>query len=392
MDQKKNMDILSIQDRAKNRRSQGFRVVNGSAGMLYHDDRSLCTYEAVNSFIRDNFDSYLAYPNPLGSKEYKEGVLAWIFDDRKDVIESQYKIACACSLGGTGAISMCFTLESERKGVIVLSDLNWPNYFHLCDCNHVDYVKYQRFDETGHFCFENLKNGIEEGLKNHETATIVINDPCQNPTGYCFTLEEYENLFNLISSYDGKVTLMMDIAYFNYAPMGFLFKDYLASHPVNFPIQIAYSCSKCFGLYGMRLGAFLELTKSEDKKVELENFLYSYARGNYSCPNNGSMGPVSKMMNDPSALKKISTDISIENKRLTAIGKAVAKVLDEKGIAHFPYGGGFYVTAKVNHSTDFCLALEEKDIYLVPIADKYIRIAVSGLNMDDVNFLKENLD
>lgn len=387
----KNMDILSIQDRAKNRRSLGFRVINGSAGMLYHDDRSLCTYESVNAFIRKDFDSYLSYPNPIGSKEYREGVLSWIFQEEREEIEQTYHIACSCSLGGTGALSMSMNLTKENDGVIILSDLNWPNYFHLCDVCGIDYVKYERFDETGHFSFSSLKQGIDQGLKDHPCATLILNDPCQNPTGYCFSYDEYEQLFRLLSSYQGKVTLLMDIAYFNYAPMGFLFRDYLLKHHADFPIEVAFSCSKCFGLYGMRLGALLLLTESEEEKTALENRMYSYARGTYSCPNNGAMGPIAKLLNDPEALHQTAIDISIENKRLTAIGKALSKVLDEKHIDHFPYGGGFFVTAKVEGATAFCLALEEKDIFLVPIADRYVRIAVSGLNMDDVALLRDNL-
>lgn len=383
-------DILSIQERAVKRAKEGARVINGCAGMLFEDDKSLCIYDEVNHFIETNFTSYLAYPEVLGSSDYEEGVLSWLFQDKVKPLKEKYQVGFAVTLGGTGALSMLFSLTADNEGLILLSDIRWPNYDTIAkeakaDINLYHMIKDDKLD------ISSIKASIDEGLKKYSNILLVVNDPCHNPLGYCLSKEEYRAIKELLNSYSGKVSLLLDIAYIDYDPLDRYYEDMLLSDDVFFPVHLAFSCSKSFGLYGLRLGALISFL---DKKVDLPKYLDSlraYARGTYSCANNGAMGPVSLFFKDEEAKEKVMSKLTKEIERLKVIGKELVELLDELNIPHYPYKGGFYLTFKTEDSISYCQELEKKDIYFAPIDKTHIRIAVSGLNSAEIKELKRRL-
>ena len=53
-------------------------------------------------------------------------------------------------------------------------------------------------------------------MKSQKSITLVINDPCHNPTGFCMSDSDYDNLIALLNSFDYPFLLLMDMAYFDF--------------------------------------------------------------------------------------------------------------------------------------------------------------------------------
>lgn len=385
-------DILSVQERANARKRAGHDVINGCAGMLFEEDKKLTVFKEVNDHIRSGFDSYLAYPSVLGSDRYKEGVLSWLFQEDKAMVESRFDIPFSVTLGGTGALYMAFHHFAKEKAVLLLPSLRWPNYDTLAGESHLAFDVHNFLTSEGHLDIESIKKHIEGNLRNYDKVLLSVNDPCENPIGYCMTKREYEDLFDLLRSYDRKVTLLLDIAYFDYAADGFPFLSVLKERPsLGFDLFLAFSASKSFGLYGLRLGALIGLLEKGADHVALLDDFKSIARGTYSCANNGAMGPMADFFNDGEAVRNVKARIKEERERLAEIGAAVSDVLDSLSIAHFPYKGGFYLTFSTDDAVAYCAELEKKDIYFAPIDETHIRIAVSGLNREECEKLRRRL-
>ncbi|HIU70540.1 MAG TPA: aminotransferase class I/II-fold pyridoxal phosphate-dependent enzyme [Candidatus Enterosoma merdigallinarum] len=385
-------DILSIQERAVKRKAEGHDVINGCAGMLFEDDKTLCIYEDVNAKIEKSFRHYLAYPSVLGSDDYREGVLSWLFRSDKEKIERRFQVPFGVSLGGTGAISMAFSHYSRKNAIVLLPDIRWPNYDTIADQCQIPFALHRLLDEKGGLDIPSIRQALETCLESHDTVLLVLNDPCQNPLGYCLSREEYERLFDLLSEFGRKVVLLLDLAYVDYCPEGFLFKETLLSRKeIPFDCLVCFSASKSFGLYGLRLGALFGLMRKEEDIQPLLSDMKRIARGTYSCANNGAMGPLAEFFSDKDAMEKVEGKIHAESQRLNTIGKAVSALLDDLGIKHFPYKGGFYLTFSMANPIEFCKKLEEKDIFFAPIDDSHIRIAVSGLNEKEVAELGRRL-
>lgn len=384
-------DILSIQERAVKRRKEGHFVLNGCAGMLFEEDKSLCTFESVNQTIQERFSSYLAYPSVLGSKEYEEGVLQWLFPLEKERIAHRYSIAFSASLGGTGALYLAFKHFAQEKAHLLLSDIRWPNYDTLAKEAGIGFSLYSLFNEDERLNIKDIKAKIDESLLSNGSVLVVINDPCQNPLGYCMDEQEYRELFQLLEGYRRKVALLLDIAYVDYHLGTFPLWEILCEKTWDFDLFFAFSASKSFGLYGLRLGALFAFLEKGKSHAELLEDLKAIARGTYSCVNNGAMGPMAEFFHNAPALYVTREKIQMESQRLLKMGERLERLLDRKGIHHFPYKGGFYLTFEVDDALSFCQELERKDIYFAPIDGRRIRIAVSGLSVAELEELERRL-
>jgi len=384
-------DILSIQERANKALKDGKDVINGCAGMLFSDNKSLVTYDLINQKIASSFTSYLGYPSILGSKEYEDGVLHWIFNENLIEIKNKYHISFATTIGGTGAISMLFNYFSKNNGVGLISDIYWPNYKNIAEIENLELYSHLLINKNNGFNLVSLERKLKELVNKNYKVLVIINDPCQNPTGFCLTNEEYIQLFNILNKYYQNVSLMMDIAYLDYAPMGFIFPKVFLESNIKFDTYLTFSASKSFGIYGMRLGALIGLVHNQEKVHKQEEDFKAFSRSIYSCPNNSAMGPISEVLNDQDLCFKLRQDINKQRNRLENIGNLLSKALDDLKIPHFPYTGGFYLTFFVDDALDFCKALEEKNIYFSPIGKNRIRIAVSSLCEKDILKLKRRL-
>lgn len=388
----KSYDILAILERANTRKKEGFKVISGCAGMLFNDDKSLCTYPSINSAIKKRFEDYLVYPAIYGSNSYKKGILNWIFKNNLEEIEERFGIPFCATIGGTGACSFAFKYEASiNKGVGLLSDIYWPNYRNIAEDASLNLDFYKMFDENNKFNFLDIKKHIDLLLTKYDSVLFILNDPCQNPSGFCLSKEEYLELFNLLSSYNNKVKLFFDVAYMDYAPMGFIFNDILLNTNKKFDITIAFSCSKTFGLYGMRVGAIFDLLNDKSLVQDKQTFYNLEARSTYSCPNNTAVGPLGEVLNDSSKVDKLRKDLKKEALRLESIGNNFVKMLDNLKIKHLPYNGGFYIIMVVDDAYSFCARLEDKDIYFVPITKNYIRVAIASLSLDEIKELKKKI-
>lgn len=385
-------DILSIQERADNAKKEGKKVVCGCAGMLFNEDKELGTYKVINAALKSNLTNYLAYPSVIGSSEYKQGVLNWVFGNKLEEIKKRFAIPFCATLGGTGAVSFAFKHEKrENNGSVVIADIHWPNYENIASEADIELVTHEMLDENNQYNFADLQEKIDDLLIKYPSVLFVLNDPCQNPSGYCFTKDEYIKLFNLLNSYEGKVKLLLDIAYLDYAPMGFLFIPILLNFDVKFNISIAFSCSKSFGVYGLRLGAIFDLADKNSNFDDKQYFYRMLARSTYSCPNGAAIGPIAEVLNDSHRVDRLRKNIKKECERISEVGKRLIKFLDRKGIQHLPYYGGFFLVIKVDDAIKTIQELEAKDIYFAYINPNLIRIAVASLTLQDLKELERRL-
>lgn len=377
-------DVFSILERATKRKEDGNKIINGCAGMLFTPDKQLSTHQKIIETVRSDFASYLDYPPVIGSRKYKEGVLKWIFEEDKKRIEDRFFIPFCATLGGTGALEIISQVYAEMDAFGVYSDLSWPNYPRIFSQARLKTEKFELFDARFRFNFPSLKKVLDDIVSKGKKALLILNDPCHNPSGYCLTREEYDRLFDLLSSYKGHVILFMDIAYVDYSPVPFFLKEKILEDRWSFPVYFAFSCSKSFSLYGLRLGAGFGLLSSREESELIENKFRLIACSTYSCPNNGAMGPMANFFNDPKAVCEVKDEIHSDAKRLTFLGKEFKRRLDRLFLSSYPYECGFYLIFIKEEALRFCKELERKDIYFAPIGNNLIRVALCGLNQEDI--------
>lgn len=386
-------DILAINARAKRDVLAGHTVINGCVGTLRDDDHTLLTFTEVKKALQDSAYSYLDYSPLLGIEKFKVGVTTWLFNEEADKILKQDNYFFAATMGGTGAIFSCFKYMKNCDAPLIIPDIIWPNYFGITRGIGNDVYKFEII-KNGKFNFAGLEENIVEILKTRTHLMIAINDPCENPIGYCFSDEEYKKLFSLLEKYnkDGNtVDLLLDIAYIDYAERRPYFFNFI-NKKHNYSIYLAYSASKSLGVYGIRCGALLCFASSKDEALKLKDQIETITRGTVSAPNHQAIGPVSEVLTNPAACDHIRKEIHYYYNILTNREAKMKDALKEFGIKYLPYEAGFFVTIIVKKDAyEICHELMNEHIFLSPLRKDLIRVGICSLNEAEIHTIIERI-
>src|SRR5574344_573473 len=382
-------DILEISERAKNDKETGSVVINGCVGTFRNDYHVLISFPSVSEYLTKTATEYLNYSRILGPKPYLSSVLHWLFNNDYQEITRNKNILEAGTIGGTGAVFDVFKYLGDNSGAVILSDICWPNYFTIArQCKTTSYT-YPLFKDNK-FNLKGLEDSIIKSLEEHDIVLIVINDPCQNPTRYSMTDEEYINLFYLLNKYNTKaknVDIIFDIAYIEFSSKKPILYKYLKSN-YNFNVYLAFSASKTFGIYGLRCGALIGFMKSKEENEVVTDAIADVARGSISSPNAGAMGALTSLFNDDKAVEDMRNKLIEERNYLKERATRSLQILKANSIDFLPYDSGFFITIKTSKNA-YALSdqLEKMHIYLVPISDSLIRIAVCSLSINEVEII-----
>ncbi|MBP5091516.1 MAG: aminotransferase class I/II-fold pyridoxal phosphate-dependent enzyme [Bacilli bacterium] len=381
-------DILAIGARAKADAAKGNKVINASIGTFYDDDKKMGEVPLIKKALSENVPSSLGYPSVYGDPNYLKGVRSFMFGEKEKGIDAIYKIFGGATLGGTGALSIAFNIFLEEGETVLLPSVMWTNYKLIAKKAGLKHDTYQLFNADGRFNLSDVKAKIEESFADRGSAFLLINDPCQNPTGYCLDEKEYEELFLMLNALGkkGKLTVLFDVAYSAfYAIPGhhFALNDELSKGKPSFLPLIAFSCSKLLGVYGLRLGALFALCQDEEEVAGVSGSFGAQARGTYSCPVGPGLIAVSKILNDPSLKDELWAEIKTNTDCLAERSKELLEYADELGIPHYPYKCGFFLTVKANNAFEVHEKLMEQHIYVVPMGEDSIRIALGALNVEE---------
>ena len=381
-------DITAIATLAKEDAAKGNKVINASIGTFYDDEKKLGDVPLIKEALSTYLPSSLGYPSVYGDPTYLKGVLDFMFGDSKEEISKKYEIFGGATIGGTGAISIAFNVFNEEGDNVILPKVMWTNYMLIAKKAGLGNVKYEVFDENDRLNIPDIKAKIKEEFARCGRAFLVINDPCQNPTGYCMDEEEYASLFKALNELgkEGSLTVLFDVAYSAfYAVPGhhFALNDELLKGDNTFLPLIGFSCSKLFGVYGLRVGALFALCRDKDERDSVAGSFGAQARGTYSVPVGAAQASIGRVLANPLCREELDKEIKRNTACLYKRSKGLLAVMDELGIPHYPYKSGFFITVKTDDAFGVYEKLKEQHMYVVPMNETSIRIAFGGLSLDD---------
>lgn len=384
-------DILKLSTIAKADKLSGNHVIDATIGTFLNDDKTINTVSSVIESINKYLPSNLGYPSITGYEEYKVGLLKWFLKENYDEISKNFYLPFTATIGGTGALSLAFNLFLDVNDTVLLPNIMWSNYKLIAKKAHIKHDTYQLFNEANKFNINDLCEKIVEYSKLQNNVLVVINDPCQNPTGYSLSDQEYDELIAKLNdlSQNANITIIFDIAYLDYdsnnQQMHRLFK-HITSKEISFLSVFAASCSKIFGLYGSRVGALFSINKDDNFSNDFSLSLESQIRGTYSCPNGPALISLGNLLT-----KDFSTQIEEEIYNNTVVLNErthyFIKLLKENNIEYLPYVNGFFVTLKVDNAYEICQTLKKEHVYVIPLSSDLIRVAVCSLNKNEIDEL-----
>ena len=382
--------ILAISADARKSKKEDPSTIDGTIGMLYDENGNLMTLNSVKKTLNtlDDMDNY-SYSTTSGGAIFKESIIDWTFRGYKDEILDKMHCEVIATPGGSGAIGISIANYLEPNQYLITSDFGWSNYNVIAYENYNNILYYSLFDENLGFNLDSFKVAVNKSVSKQNRAFIIINDPCHNPTGFSLERNDWEEIIKFLNTFTCPIILFLDMAYIDYLPKGLdysreVFKLFTELND-NILVNLGFSGSKTFSVYGLRLGALIGLSK--DKKI-IEQFFdaneYS-ARGRWSNTNHQAISMVNTIMNDKTLKAEFEEELKNASIMLSSRANAFIKEAKEINLFTYPYKGGFFLTIPCN-GEEVYEALKKEKIFIIPLKNG-VRISLSALSLANIKGL-----
>lgn len=360
------------------------KVIDSTLGALHDDEGNIVAFDSVFDNLEKMDRSLIASYAPIaGTIDFQKNVIDICFGDYKP----EGFIKAVATPGGTGAVRHAIWSFAGEKDIVICPDWYWPPYKLICDEFKRNFNTYNLFDKDYKFNIEAFEKAFRDGLKERDRIVSIFNTPANNPTGYSLSDEEWDQVLDIVKD-EGKnnkkkITLLVDVAYMEFAGRGEekkFFKKF-ENLPENIFIFIAFSMSKAYTAYGMRSGAAIGISSSEEV---IEDFYYSLMhanRANWSNGNHSAMEILSRLNEDPEKKKAYEKELNKYKLLLEERAKAFIEASREVKLPILPYFGGFFISLPVKNSETIAAKLEEKNLFLIPNKNG-LRFAVCAVSKE----------
>lgn len=390
-------NIITLGAIAKEEKKKDPSVINATIGMYYNEQGKLVTYESVNKALMElSDDEKYAYASTPGSASYHEALKRWIFREYYDEFMKNTYVSCMATPGGSGAISNTFTNYLNEGDEALLPSFMWGNYKQFAYENHASYRTYNLFKD-GHLDLDDIKKNMYELKEKQGRVLLVINDPCQNPTGYTMTDLEWVKLVDLINevSNDGTpVILLHDMAYIDYDYRGFAStrNNLRLYEKLNKSVLVvlAFSGSKTLALYGIRIGAQVAISTNKENVDEFARANKFSSRAKWSNTTNLGANLIAKVILDENKRKAFENELEEARSILVKRAETFIEASKEVGLETLPFNCGFFITIPCKNPDEVYQKLVKEKIHIIPMGN-VLRVTISAITIADCKYLPKKI-
>ena len=385
-------NILALAAEAVKAKKLDNSVINATSGMLKNEKGVLYEFDCVAKALKElSVTEKFAYSNSEGTPNFIKAVLFSIFGKYLEDIKKDCFVDAIPTPGGSGALNLAFTNYLNPGETVLFPNHMWENYLNFAKDMGVNSDTYRLFNDEDLFDIDGLNNKIDELKKSQKRIMILINDPCENPTGFCMKEKDYDALLNIAKNNpNNDFVFLMDVAYFDFYNVN---PDVIRSRfakfrylPSNALALFVYSGSKSFGLYGLRIGALVGLSKDEKEIVAFKDVSAFSSRAKWSCASTLGINLIEKMvLHDEYRFdyeEEVKFVCSMLEKRSDAFLESAKKV----GLKTLPYEKGFFICVPCKDPEKMMNALHEDNVHLI-CTHSCLRIALCGINKDEASRL-----
>ena len=375
------------------------QVVNATIGSLYDEEGKLVVLDTAMKIYRglpaEDIAGYA--PNFTGTNEYKESVKISLFGKDYEEFFKDHYLEVVATPGGTGALNNSIKNYLGYGDTLLLPKWLWSPYILMAKEKNGSCDFYAMFDKENKFDLEDFKARVERLAEKQENVVIVINDPCQNPTGYRLTIDEWKEIRKILVSASKKanIILILDVAYIEFDDRSFEEKrEYLETFK-NLPERVltifTFSLSKALTSYGMRVGAQIALSTSEDIIKEFYEANSFSCRSTWSNIPRGGMKMFSEIMLNEEKRLELEQEREFYRGLLKERADIFMNEAKECGLEVLPYVSGFFLTIPTGEYTPKMEELLEKNHIYTVVLDEGIRIGVCSVSKKKIEGLAKRI-
>ena len=387
-DKKLKNNILALASDAANAKKIDKSVINSTSGIFKNEDGVLYEFDCVAKALKDlNVTEKFAYSNSEGTPAFRKAVLYSVFGKFVDDIEKECFMEAVPTPGGTGALNLAFINYVNQGETVLLPNHMWENYLNMGKDAGFNTDTYRLFNDEGLFDTDDLNSKIDGLKKSQKRIMMLINDPCENPTGFCMKDEDYDNLINIAKNNpNNDFIYLMDIAYFDFYNVN---PDIIRSRfakfkniPSNALALFVYSGSKSFGLYGLRIGALIGLSKDENEINMFKDASSYTSRAKWSCASTLGINLIERLVLHDAYRFDYEEEVKLVCSMLEARSKAFLESAKKVGLKTLPYEKGFFICVPCDNPNEVLNALHEDKVHLVS-TKSCLRVALCAISKEE---------
>jgi aromatic-amino-acid transaminase len=383
--------IFALNHEATARRAKGESIVNATVGALLQDDGRLAVLPTAARAVSEvSPEDWAAYAPIAGSRPFLDAVVRDLFPDGTGAS----KAVAVATPGGSGALRHAVASFLEPGQSLLTTSFYWGPYATLADEHDRRVATFPMFDDAGALDVGALDAALEAALTEQGRALLILNDPCHNPTGYSMSAEDWEAAAVAIGrrAESGPVAVLLDAAYSAYGPAGGMDVPLRALAPVSdrATVLVAWTASKTFTHYGLRVGALVALVPDAREREEVGRALTYACRGTWSNCNRGGMAAVARLLTDAGLSAAVRSEragfVALLGDRVRAWNDAARAAR----LSYPRYEGGFFTTVFCARATEAAARLRADGVYVVP-QEGALRVALCSVAKRDVPRLVESI-
>ncbi|NVK24644.1 MAG: aspartate/tyrosine/aromatic aminotransferase [Gammaproteobacteria bacterium] len=363
--------------------------VDLSVGVYKNEQGQTPVLKAVKKaeeFILKHEDSK-AYLGMAGDVAYNELMTKLIFGDHKVIADNRVKTAQ--TPGGTGSLRVAaeFIARCNAEATIWVTNPTWANHLSIFNAAGLKTAEFPYFDfETMGLKFEETKAALS---KVPAGDVVLFHACCHNPSGMDLNIEQWQAVAD-IAKQQG-FTVLIDAAYLGFGEgieqdaAGIrLLADQLDE------LLICSSCSKNFGLYRDRVGAFSVIAESAERTDVSYSVALNVIRAIYSMPPAHGAAVVATILSDEALTKLWLEELDEKRGRINELRTVIVDKFKEKNVP------GDYAFIAEQHGMFSFLGIDkeainelktEYGIYIVGSS----RVNIAGVNASNADYIAESL-
>jgi aromatic-amino-acid transaminase len=335
---------------------------------------------------------WATYAPIAGSPDFLRAVMDDLFAGEPALRSSAVAVATP---GGTGALRHAIANFLEPGQALLTTSYFWGPYGTLADEADRRVATFPMFAEDGGLDTEALDRAVAKLAAEQGRVLVFLNDPCHNPTGYSMRPGEWEKVAACLAAHAEKapVTLLADYAYSAYSPgEPRAFLEHLAPLAGRATLLFAWSASKTFTHYGLRVGALAACVGDAKERQATESALSYSCRGTWSNCTRGGQAAVTRLLTEPDLRAACDAERALLKAKLRARVDAFNRLAPARGLKYPRYEGGFFVTVFDARAKETAERMRGEGVFVVPDAKAgALRIALCSVAERDVPRLVESL-
>jgi aromatic-amino-acid transaminase len=375
--------IFALNAEASARKASGEAILNATVGMLLNDDGSLALIQTVPEVLRSLAPEAVApYPPIAGPPDFRRAVIEDLFGAR----EAASMAVAVATPGGLGALRHSIANFLEPQQTLLTTSPYWGPYRGIADELDRNLTTFKLIGDNGRFEAQDLEGKLHAVLETQGRALVFLNSPCHNPTGYSFDAEELRQIALVIerATKRGPVTVLLDIAYAHYAPEDLNTAiDSLLCLVGKAMVLFAWSASKSFTQYGLRVGALVAVHPDPAVRRAVEGALAFSSKGTWSCCNAAGMAAIARVILEPELRGRVEKERA---ELMRMLGRRISLWNEEASRAGLRYPrlrGGFFSTVLCERAPEVAARLRADGIFVVPLAGG-LRVALCSVAERDI--------